>query len=198
MNEISKNTIAWYVLRVTYQREMTAARQLEELGIEHFIPTVRKKIRNEKGLAIGWKTEPLIHNYIFVNDSYDNIYKIKHGKLDFLRFMMEKDSEGGANVPQYVPDKQMADFMKVVRTMGSKQVDPSIDLHKGDRVRILTGPFEGVEGIYIKIQNRHEKRVVVKIEGVAAVATVPLKASDVEKLEVEKNGCKESSETKNR
>ena len=65
-----------------------------------------------------------------------------------------------------------------------KSVDPSIDLKKGDRVRIMTGPFEGVEGIYIKMPNRHEKRVVIKIEGIAAVATVALNASDVEKLEV--------------
>ena len=48
----------------------------------------------------------------------------------------------------------------------------------------MTGPFEGVEGIYIKMPNRHEKRVVIKIEGIAAVATVALNASDVEKLEV--------------
>ena len=184
MNKIEKNAVAWYVLRVTYQRELTAAKQLEELGIEHFIPTVRIKIRNEKGLAIGWKTEPLIHNYIFINASYNDILDIKQRKLDYLRFMMGKDDEGMNTVPQYVPDKQMTDFIKVVRTIGSKPVDPSIDLKKGDRVRIMTGPFEGVEGVYIKMPNRHEKRVVIKIEGIAAVATVALNASDVEKLEV--------------
>ena len=31
--------------------------------------------------------------------------------------------------------------------------------------------------------NRHEKRVVIKIEGIAAVATLALNAADVEKLE---------------
>ena len=65
----------------------------------------------------------------------------------------------------------------------TKPVDPNIDLRKGDRVRVMTGPFEGVEGIYIKMPNRHEKRVVIKIEGIAAVATLALNASDVEKLE---------------
>ena len=183
MNKIEKNAVAWYVFRVTYQRELTAAKQLEELGVEHFIPTVRTKIRNEKGLAIGWKTEPLIHNYIFIRDSYTNLLAVKQYKIDYLRFIMGKDDEGMANVPQYVPEKQMTDFMKVVRTMGSKPVDPNIDLRKGDRVRVLTGPFEGVEGIYIKMPNRHEKRVVIKIEGIAAVATLALNAADVEKLE---------------
>ena len=184
MNIIEKNAVAWYVLRVTYQREIAASKRLNELGVENYVPTVRTRVRNDKGMAIGWRVEPLVHNYIFVNDSFDNIMKIKHESLDYLRFVMGKDEKGLNDVPQYVPDKQMADFIKVVRTMGSKPVDPNIDLRKGDRVRVLTGPFEGVEGVFIRMPNRHEKRVVVQIEGVAAVATQTLNASDVEKLEV--------------
>ena len=186
MDEIQQKEVAWYVLRVTYQREITASKALEELQIEHYVPTIRTRIRNEKGVSIGWKTEPLIHNYIFVHDSYENILTLKQTKLDYLRFIMGKDAKGVLSEPQYVPDKQMADFIKVVRTMGSKPVDPDIDLRKGDKVRILTGPFEGVEGIYVRMPNRHEKRVVIKIEGIAAVATVALNASDVEKIEVKK------------
>ena len=182
MNIIEKNAIAWYVLRVTYQREIAASKALEELQIEHYVPAIRTRIRNEKGIAIGWKTEPLVHNYIFVHDSYENILSLKQGKLDYLRFIMAKDDNGLLSVPQYVPDKQMADFIKVVLTMGSKPVDPDIDLRKGDKVRILTGPFEGVEGVFIKMPTRHEKRVVIKIEGVAAVATMALNASDIEKI----------------
>lgn len=182
MNIIEKNAVAWYVLRVTYQREIAASKALEEMHIEHYVPTIRTRIRNDKGVSIGWKVEPLVHNYIFINDSYENILNLKQGKLDYLRFIMAKDDKGLNDVPQYVPDKQMADFIKVVRTMGSKPVDPNIDLKKGDKVKILTGPFEGIEGIYIKMPNRHEKRVVVKVLGIAAVATVALNASDVEKL----------------
>ena len=182
MKNIEKNAVAWYVLRVTYQRELAASKALEELGVEHYVPTVRKKKVNEKGITIGWKTEPLVHNYIFVRDSYAKILVIKQGKLDYLRFVMGKDDNGVNSVPQYVPDKQMEDFIKVVRTMGSKPVDPNIDLKKGDRVRVLTGPFEGVEGVFVRMPNRHENRVVVKIEGVAAFATQTLNASDVEKI----------------
>ena len=182
MEEFRKKEVAWYVLRVTYQREITASKALEELQIEHYVPTIRTRIRNDKGVSIGWKTEPLIHNYIFINDSYENILKLKQTKIDYLRFVMGKGKDGLLSEPQYVPDKQMNDFIKVVRTMGFKPVDPNIDLRKGDRVRVLTGPFEGVEGVFIKMPTRHEKRVVVKIEGVAAVATMALNASDIEKI----------------
>ena len=182
MDIVEKNSIAWYVLRVTYQREIAASKALEELQVEHYVPTIKTRIRNDKGVSIGWKVEPLVHNYIFVHDTYENILRLKQGKLDYLRFIMGKGSNGLMSEPQYVPEKQMADFMKVVRTMGFKPVDPNIDLRKGDRVRVLTGPFEGVEGIFIKMPTRHEKRVVIKIEGIAAVATMALNASDIEKI----------------
>ena len=186
MDKLDSDVVAWYVMRVTYQRELSAAELLNEMGIENYIPTVRIKIRNEKGVATGWKTEPLVHNYIFIHESYSRIYEIKHGKLEHLRFVMEKDSKTGRDAAQYVPDKQMQDFIKVVRTIGMKPVSPDIDLRKGDRVRVVMGPFEGVEGTFIRMPNRHEKRVIIKIEGIAAVATAVLKASDVEKLETKK------------
>lgn len=182
MNKTDKNAVLWYVMRVTYQREIAASKHLDEMGVENYVPTIRVRKRNEKGVTIGWKTDPLVHNYIFIHDSYNNILTIKQGKLDYLRFMMAKDPVDNQMVPQYVLDKQMADFRKVVQAMGSKPLDPNIDLRKGDRVRILAGPFEGVEGVFIAMPNRHEKRVVVKIEGVAAYATPTLNASDVEKI----------------
>ena len=184
MDIVEQNAIAWYVLRVTYQREIAASKLLNEMGIENFVPIVKTRIRNERGVSIGWKEDPLLHNYIFIHDSYDKILKIKQGKLDYLRFMMGKDDTGLKSVPQYVPDKQMADFIRVVKSKGMKTLDPDIDLRKGDRVRVMVGPFEGVEGVFIKMPNRHEKRVVIKIEGVAAVATMAINASDVEKIEV--------------
>ena len=79
-------------------------------------------------------------------------------------------------------EKQMEDFMAVCRSEGATYLDTEIDLRKGDRVRILGGPLAGVEGIYTKTTLKHERRVVVRIEGVAAVATLALPASEVEKI----------------
>ena len=182
MNIIEKNAVAWYVLRVTYQREIAASKYLDEIGVKNYVPTVRVRKTNEKGVTIGWKTDPLIHNYIFINDSYNNVLTIKQGKLDYLRFVMGKDDNGVNSVPQYVPDKQMEDFIRVVQARGSKPVDLDIDLRQGERVRVLTGPFEGLEGVFVGVDNRHEKRVVVRIEGIAAHASPALKSSEVEKI----------------
>lgn len=56
------------------------------------------------------------------------------------------------------------------------------ELAKGDRVRILGGPFAGVEGRFVRIKQARERRVVVLIEGIAAVATTSVPSVLVEKI----------------
>lgn len=182
VNRIERDSLAWYVMRVTYQRELVAAKLLTELGVEHFVPTTRTAIKNDKGRTIGHKVDPLIHNYIFIYSSFNELYVLKQGKMEYLRFIMAKDTETGLFEPQFVPDKQMSDFIRITKSRGMKMLSPDIDLRKGDKVRVLKGQFEGVEGVYVKMPNGREKRVVVKIEGVSAVATTTLKLEDVEKL----------------
>lgn len=47
--------------------------------------------------------------------------------------------------------------------------EPSeLNIRKGTRVRITGGLFEGVEGEFVRVRN--DRRVVVTIEGVMAVA----------------------------
>lgn len=180
MAALDYDAVAWYVMRVTYQRELSVQAQLSASGIETFVPVGRVRRRNADGVSTGWKTEPLVHNYIFVRDTLRRIRELKAG-IPHLRYMMCTDEEGLSR-PQAVPDKQMLDFMKVIRADGSKFLTELPDLTTGDKVRVLIGPFEGVEGIFVKMPKRHENRVVVQIQGVAAVVTTSLLRRDVEKI----------------
>lgn len=176
---------AWYVLRVTYQREMQAHLKLMDMGIESYVPTQRKKV--VRGGRISYRTVSALHNYIFVRATLGQIKHIKELYIPYLRFMMGHD-ERGTKCPQCVPEDQMRHFIAITGSEGEmiKYLDPeTIDLTKGDRVRILAGPFEGVEGTFMKISAKNEKRVVVKIEGITAVATAAIPAALVERIERE-------------
>ncbi len=176
---------AWYVLRVTYQREMQAHLKLMDMGIESYVPTQRKKV--VRGGRISYRTVSALHNYIFVRATLGQIKHIKELYIPYLRFMMGHD-ESGTKCPQCVPEEQMRHFIAITGSEGEmiKYLDPeTIDLTKGDRVRILAGPFEGVEGTFMKISAKNEKRVVVKIEGITAVATAAIPAALVERIERE-------------
>lgn len=173
-------TTEWYVMRVTYQRELVAQRLLDGMGVKSFVPTMKVK-RRKTGGGTYWREEAKVHNYIFVYATLPQIQNIKTTKITYLRYMMGKGDDGHP-VPQFVPQKQMEDFMAVCRSEGATYLDTEIDLRKGDRVRIIGGPLKGVEGVYTKTSGRNERRVVVRIEGVAAVATIAFPASEVEKL----------------
>lgn len=173
---------AWYVLRVTYQRELIAHNRLEALGVESYVPIQKRRIA--RGGRVVIRTVSLLHNYIFVHATLAQIKEIKENHITFLRYMMGHDEDGN-RCHQIVPDDQMRNFIAITGNDSAivKYLDPNvIDLTKGDRVRILSGPFEGVEGTFMKISAKNEKRVVVKIEGVAAVATAAIPAALVEKI----------------
>ncbi len=184
MATLDYDAVAWYVMRVTYQRELPVQAKLSASGIETFVPVGRVRRRNAEGVSVGWKTEPLVHNYIFIRDSLRTIRGLK-AEIPHLRYMMGTDEEG-LNRPQSVPDKQMQDFIKVVNTAGSKFLTELPDLKKGDRVRVLVGPFEGVEGIFVMMPRRHENRVVVQIKGGGRsghdIASAPRRGENMKKL----------------
>ncbi len=184
MNEMmSKDKFAWYVLRVTYQRELAAQEQLEEQGIKTYVPL--KRVRKLVKGRLTWKKEAALHNYIFVYLNLNKIKEIKTHDIPYLRYVMGVDAEGNKR-PQYVPNRQMEDFIAITsqETEKMKYLDPDYsDLKVGDRGRVLDGPFKGLEGVYMRTSGRHEKRVVVKILGLVAVATPALRSASVEKID---------------
>lgn len=172
--------VEWYVMRVTYQRELPAHDHLARLNIESFVPTIKVRRRRSTGQS-SWRIESAVHNYIFVHTSLSELQRIKRYEIPYLRYLMGKDEDGQMK-PQFVPAKQMEDFIAISKTQQAKYIDPNIDLCEGERVRVIDGEFKGIEGVFMKISKRHAKHVVVKIEGVAAIATVELTSDEVERI----------------
>ena len=89
----------------------------------------------------------------------------------------------GRREPITVPQQQMDSFIAVAGTYDEQLIylnpEPG-DFSQGDRVRILGGPFEGAEGVFVRVKG--DRRVVVSIEGVVAVATTFIHPSLVEKI----------------
>ena len=87
--------------------------------------------------------------------------------------------------PVIVPDRDMASFIRVAGSKEEKIVylDPAkLNFKKGDRVRVIGGPMTGLEGVFMQIGGKHEKRVVIQLEGIIAVATAAIPAALVEKI----------------
>mgnify|MGYP002895211550 FL=1 len=81
-----------------------------------------------------------------------------------------------------IPDREMELFMQITSADTSDLEyfsDEAIDYRSGDKVRVTGGPFKGAEG-YIK-RIRGNRRLVVALEGIIAVATTYIPGCFLEK-----------------
>ena len=162
----SSADLNWYPLRITYSRELALKNYLDSKQIENFIPMRYEYIvRNECKIR---KLVPAIHNLVFVRSTRKQLEEIKEAKVAILpiRYIMDCETQQ----PITIPDVQMRSF-----------IDPTtINLKRGQRVRITGGVFEGVEGEFVRIKD--DRRVVVVIQGLMAVATAFIHPSLIEQI----------------
>ena len=185
----------WYAVRVTYSRELFFKEYLDAEGIENYIPMrYEYVVRKERRLR---KLVPAVHNLVFVRSTRERMDEIKnkpgmtaliqlflfqmqHFMNIPIRYIMDRET----HQPIVIPDSQMRSFIAVSGTYDQAvlYLEPTeLNLSQGTRVRITGGIFEGVEGVFVRV--RHDRRVVVNIEGVMAVATTFVHASLVEEIE---------------
>lgn len=168
----------WFAIRVTYNREMKVKRELDQLKIENFLPmTYRVVMRGERKIK---ELVPAIHNLIFVYISTEQLKEYKATTILPIRYIMDQEHKS----PLVIPDYQMRNFIAVAGNINEQLIylnPETIDLKKGDKVRITGGVFKGAEGHFIRIKG--DRRLVVTINGLAAVATTFIQPTLIEKIE---------------
>lgn len=176
---MSKDEQCWFAVRVTYSREMVLKKYLDRFGIENFVPMCYSEasVRNQRGRVLV----PVIHNLVFIRCSRAELIRIKtetEGRLP-VRYILDRET----HQPLIIPSKQMQDFIAVAGTLDEQLIylDPTeTSLKKGDKVRITGGLFAGVEGVMMRI--RGDRRIVVAVTGMMAVATAFIHPSLLEKI----------------
>lgn len=187
-----KDVQNWYVLVVAYRTEQKMQAKLRELGkLEAFVPMRRTRRRDAQG-KFRYDEKVAIHNYIFVHTTYNRLMALKKEyPFDLEYSLLHRDvyeqGEKIGRAPVIVPRNQMLNFIAVAGNQKERvqflDVE-KLDWEAGQRVRIIGGTFAGVEGIYLRTTKKHERRVVVKLDGIAAVATTALPSVLVEPIDL--------------
>lgn len=179
MSFVTRTDVAWYALRVTYSREMAVKAYLDARHIENFIPMrLQTVFKNNKEIR---KFVPVVHNLIFIHSSRLVLDELKlnlEGSLP-IRYLMDRE----VHLPLVVPDRQMHHFIAVSGSSHEQIVylsSEELAYKKGDRVRVIGGVFAGVEGEIMRIKG--DRRVVVSIQGLVAVATAFIHPSLLESV----------------
>ncbi|MDR1004153.1 MAG: UpxY family transcription antiterminator [Prevotellaceae bacterium] len=169
---------AWFAMRVTYQRELAVKEMLTERSIASFIP-MRYELRTVKQRK---KRElvPAIHNLIFVYAKQSDVQQVK-AEISYFQYMMDRCT--GRKI--VIPEEQMRRFMAVAGTYNENLIyfkPGETNLAKGTRVRVIGGEFEGQEGTFVKLKGVRDRRVVIAVEGVVAVAMATIHPDLIEAI----------------
>ena len=175
----------WYVLRASYGRERRAYEYMIEDGTYSYLPThLVYKIKDEKRVCTE---EVLVPNIIFVYTTREKAdeYIKQTAQLSFLTYYYDHFStENGKNPPMVVPDGEMRNFMLATSTESEhvRLVKPGqCHFKSGDPVRVIGGPFCGVEGRVARLAG--QQRVIVAISGLCSIATAYIPSAFIETIE---------------
>lgn len=169
----------WFALRVTYCRELKVRQILEDKGIRAFVPM--RLIREERDGKVIRRSIPAVNNLIFAYSDQQTLYEHirSEGEYSMTRFLWDRSTRR----PITVPDKQMEDFIRICELSADEAVflaEMNEKLLEGARVRVVFGPFAGIEGRIVRI--RKSRRILVELPGLLAVASTYIPLEYVEPL----------------
>ncbi len=172
MDAIELTVKQWYALYVRPRFEKKVLSQLEEMGIEAYLPLVTKmKQWSDRRKKID---EPLFKSYVFVHSTMKDYIPILnvYGVLKFVSFERK---------PVVVPDNQIVAIRKFVSDFEHGEefkLMNNEELKVGQMVRIINGPMKGLKGRLETIYNK--RHLIVYIDVVGQYIPVHLSRAKVE------------------
>jgi transcription antitermination factor NusG len=160
---------AWYAVHTNYQHEKAVARILSQKGFDIFLPLY--------DVAHRWKDRtkqlslPLFPCYVFIQGGLDRRLHVLNtpGVCGFVGW-------SGRAAP--IPKEEIEAVLRMMES--SLKVEPHPFLKCGDRVRIRSGPLEGVEGILVRKKNLF--RLVLSVEMLQKSVAVEVDVTAVESV----------------
>ncbi len=143
--------------------------KLDQLSAEYFVPEVYavnvKRGRKVKELV------PAIKDFFFIRGEREHIAAMIAREELPLSFYFSHTSHRQHDALT-VRDNEMNAFILASTAIDRlPQVQPygEITLREGDKVRIMTGPFEGVEGYYTQPRRGMKKRLVITLANLLTI-----------------------------
>ena len=138
----------------------------EKANLGCFIP-MQYKISIRRGRKVR-ALVPVIRNLVFVHARPSEVQRFK-SQITYLQYIT--DTRSGQKI--IIPDHDMQRFIAVAGTYNDHLLyfqPEELNLSKGTKVRITGGDFEGQEGVFLKVKGARDRRVVIAIQGIIAVA----------------------------
>lgn len=186
----------WFVIRATQGRAKKVYESLSKAIPTHetlhdcelYLPMVAipqiDKTDVEKPTKIVVK-QPLENSLLFVRCTVSQFRELLQLPISGLTpyYDHTRQTEFGINPFLMVPDSQFISFRTIIDSEMEGIITDQSDMptfFRGDKVRVVDGPFAGVEGHVLRY--KHQLRVFVQIEWVGTFATAYVPKAYLEKV----------------
>jgi transcriptional antiterminator RfaH len=162
------STRYWQVVHTKPRQEKALALDLAEAGIEFFLPLV--KHRRTYGHRRRTVEMPLFSGYLFLHGDHDAAW---------TAFRTTRTVRMIRVVDQLRFEHELNQIRQAVE--GEATLDAYPFICKGKRVRITSGPFEGIEG---QVDDRLKSdRIILIVHSIGQAASLEIDAATLEPID---------------
>lgn len=166
----------WYACYTRGRHENKVASHLDSRKIETFLPVHRVDVQwSDRRKTVR---RPLFPSYVFARCQASELPQVlsARGLVTVLR-------TGGK--PAVIPDEEIENLRRFAEVISDQGIVPEREtlIEAGDRVRVVTGPFAGIEGV--AVERRGRRRLVVALSTVAEALVVDLDGASLEVIGAE-------------
>lgn len=165
-SSLTKNKNVWYAVQTFYCKEEHLGKLFAERGLNYFIPR-----QYSEQITLDGNThrvlKPAVHNLLFLEKTLDEkeiLEKIKNIPIPFY-LVRHHDTKKCYEIP----DREMLEFRAICdpNYTGTLYVDvAAAESRSGQKVRVIRGPFTGLEGKLTQYKKRYYVTIIVATLGV--------------------------------
>jgi transcription antitermination factor NusG len=167
---LSTTVAEWFALHTSSCQEKSLARHLAVRDIEFFLPLYTRVNRWKNGLRV-FVERPLFPGYVFVKIN-------KREKVRVLELPGAHSLVSAGHEPVALPTREIEAIREAACFL---RAEPHPYLNIGDRVRVRTGPLEGMTGIIVRKKAGY--RLVISLELIMRSVSVEVDEQNLETVD---------------
>jgi len=158
----------WFACYTRSRHEKRVAARLDERGIEHYLPLLRRKRQWKDRQRIV--TIPLFPSYVFGRFALTQLHAVL--RVPGLSTVVRSNG-----VPVPIKPADLENVRRFVAALNPEDPVPQREawVKEGRRVRISGGPFDGVRGIIVQL--RGKRRVLVGLEVIGVGMAIDIESA---------------------
>jgi transcriptional antiterminator NusG len=164
--------MSWYAVYTKSRHERKVNTHLIQEGITAFLPEIERwSSRRDRRKQVWY---PIFPGYLFINTELSAESRLKVIKTKGVVRIL-----GHRGIPAAIPEHQIESIQKAIDSR--KTICSFPYLKTGQIVRVVSGPLDGVEGIFVS--EKGKGKLIISVDILQRSVAVEIEETDVESVQ---------------